>query len=139
MSANEALYHLACPLEPSSNLPLQPLPDNVLAIRTILDKIASIEIPSDPLSPLIHILIAPSTSGLTPSRIEQEKLLQDVVDEALQNGVLVTRVARVWEQEMLQARPSIRLCVSAGLTKKECDKAASTLKNALVKVLGKKR
>lgn len=106
-------------------------------------------IPSDPLSPVIHVHIVPGTlkGSLKHTREEYEKTLQDIVDEAMSNGVLLTRAMKVWHQEMLVKdqknahllHPSIRICVSAGLTKKECEKSANVIKAAVSKVLGKKR
>ena len=71
------------------------------------------------------------------NREELERLLQEVVEECAHNGVLVSRTKRNWEQEMVEQRPSIRICVSSALTKKEIEKAGGVLKSALVKVLGK--
>lgn len=65
--------------------------------------------------------------------------MQEVVEDALSQGVLITRAKRLRGQEMSEARPSIRLAVSAGLTKKESEKAATVVKTAIVKVLGKRR
>lgn len=59
------------------------------------------------------------------------------MDECASNGVLVTRTKRNWEQEMIEQRPSLRICVTSALTKKEMEKAGTVLKNALIKVLGK--
>lgn len=162
VSASESLSLLSVPLnsiEPAH--PLASLPESVRALRSILDTVHSIDIPSHPSSPLIHIQVkpsvvaraAPATStalakNATPSdaaskmvseasRVELERLLQEVVNECGQNGVLVTRTKRNWEQEMIEQRPSLRICVSAGLTKKEIERAGGVLKSALVKVLGK--
>lgn len=69
----------------------------------------------------------------------EEKLLQEVVDDVLAQGILITRAKRLRGQEMSEARPSIRLAISAAFTKKECEKAATAIKTSLVKVLGKRR
>lgn len=153
VSATEALHYLVTPTKASPNdpprLPLASLSDNVQVIRSILDKIPQLDIPSDPLSPVIHLHLTPSAlkGSLKHSREEYEKLLQEIVDEALHNGVLLTRAMKVWSQEMLTRtpnadsllRPSIRICVSAGLSKKECEKSANIVKNAVQKVLSKRR
>jgi serine palmitoyltransferase len=68
------------------------------------------------------------------SRQEQEYLLQGVVDECASQGVLVTRAKYVVDQERDCPKPSIKICVSIGLTKKENEKAASTVKTAIIKV-----
>ena len=69
----------------------------------------------------------------------EERLLQDVVDEALAQGVILSRAKRLRGQEMLNPRPSIRLALTSALTKKETEKAVGIVKAALVKVLGKRR
>lgn len=69
----------------------------------------------------------------------EEKALQDVVDEALAQGVIITRAKRLRGQEMVEARPSIRLALTSALTKKETEKAVGVVKTALVKVLSKRR
>ncbi|KAL8293603.1 hypothetical protein RQP46_000304 [Phenoliferia psychrophenolica] len=145
VASSEALALLCIPptsTDPSH--PLSTLPENVRTLRQILDPIGSIEIPSAAVSPMIHITIKPtsySTAGFTTEspREEQERKLQDVVDSCAENGVLVTRVKRNWDQEMVEHKPSLRICVSSALTKKEIEKAGTVLKAALVKTLGKGR
>ena len=66
-------------------------------------------------------------------------MLQDVVEEVLDQGVMITRAKRLRGQELNDIRPSIRLAISAALTKKECEKAASVIKAAFIKVVGKRR
>lgn len=76
-----------------------------------------------------------------PSAYEYEiedRLLQEVVEECLAQGVLVTRARRPHAHELLVPRPSIKVAVSAALTRKECEKAATVLKVALGKVLGRR-
>lgn len=70
-------------------------------------------------------------------REEQEELLQEIVDLAAENGVLLTTTKRNWSQEMIEHRPSIRICVTSALTKKEVEKAGAVIKSAVQKVLGK--
>jgi serine palmitoyltransferase len=69
----------------------------------------------------------------------EERLLQEVVDDVLAQGILITRAKRLRGQEMSEARPSIRLAISTAFTKKECEKAAAAIKISLVKVLSKRR
>ncbi|GAA5917275.1 hypothetical protein JCM5296_004841 [Sporobolomyces johnsonii] len=68
---------------------------------------------------------------------EQERLLQEIVDVCGENGVLLTTTKRTWAQELVEHRPSIRICVSAALTRKEVEKAGAVIKSAVGKVLGK--
>lgn len=70
---------------------------------------------------------------------EEERLLQQIVEEALAQGVMLTRAKRLHGLEHVEPRPSIRLAVTAALTRKDCEKAAGIIKAALVKVLGKRK
>jgi serine palmitoyltransferase len=142
---------------------LSSLQDNIHTARAILDKADGISVPSHPASPIIHVTLrplSPSTLQLPsfpasppPSRkglssqhdialadIEaEERLLQDVVDEALAQGVMLTRSKYLRGQEVWEARPSIRLAMTSALTRKETEKAVGVVKAALVKVLSKRR
>ena len=69
----------------------------------------------------------------------EERILQDVVEEALSQGVLITRAKRLRGQELIEPRPSIRLAMTSALTKKDTEKALNVVKAALVKILGKRR
>ena len=70
---------------------------------------------------------------------EEERLLQQVVEDCLANGVMITRAKHLRGQELFEPRPSIRIAVTAALTKKDCEKAAAVIKSSLVKVLGRRR
>ena len=143
---------------------LSTLQENVRTVRSILDRLDCITIPSHHASPIIHIQVRlVSASSLLPTAIPtsaskpsnptsilprnpqafdidtEERLLQEVVDDVLAQGILITRAKRLRGQEMSEARPSIRLAISSAFTKKECEKAATTIKSSLVKVLGKRR
>lgn len=145
---------------------LSTLQDNVRAVRSILEKVDCIHIPSHPVSAIIHLQVRlPSPTHLTPqtplspsispklssplsasSRESvqfdfelEEKLLQDVVDDALAQGVMVTRAKRLRGQELQEIRPSIRLALTAALSRKDCEKAASVIKASFVKIVGKRR
>ena len=127
---------------------LSTLQENIRAIRTILERVDCITIPSHAASPIIHIYLrmqaptlAATATKSTPSFdiAVEERLLQDVVDEALAQGVWVTRARRLRGQEIVEARPSIRLAVTAALSRKECERAAGVVKAAAVKVLTKRK
>lgn len=148
------------------------LQDNIRVIRSILDKVDCIMIPSHPASPIIHIQVKPlPTTSLAPPPVdsrkpvvagkgnpaksnpssvqpynspvfniqEEERLLQQVVEEALAQGVMITRAKRLHGQELNEPRPSIRLAVTAALSKKDCERSATTIKTVLIKVLGKRK
>lgn len=76
----------------------------------------------------------------------QLALLQSILDEALESGHVMLSLrkklpsikAEVLERGVL-ARPSIRIAVTAGLSRKEVEKAGQAIKAACGKVLGKRR
>lgn len=142
---------------------LSTLQENIRAVRAVLDRADCITIPSHPASATIHLQIrwptlqlpmhSTSSSPSKPSNphsakprdppqfnIElEERLLQDIVDEALAQGVLITRAKRLHGQELVEVRPSIRLAITSALSRKDCEKAASVVKAAFAKVIGKRR
>ncbi|KAG6837531.1 hypothetical protein H0H93_007712 [Arthromyces matolae] len=145
---------------------LTTLQENVRAAHAVLDRVDCITVPSHPASPIIHINIRSPSSSLHPSSASlplspkpsnpssplprdashwdwdietEERALQEVVEECLAQGVLITRAKRLRGQETVEARPSIRLAMTSALTKKETEKAVTVVKNALVKVLTRRR
>ncbi|KAJ8072793.1 serine palmitoyltransferase component [Marasmius tenuissimus] len=142
---------------------LDALHENVRAARSILDRLENITIPSHPASPIIHIQLRNSASALSvpvakpgshkPSNptsamprdppqfdiLTEEKILQDIVEEALAQGVMITKAKRVRGMEITEARPSIRLAMTSALSKKETEKAVGVVKAAIVKVLARRR
>lgn len=104
-----------------------------------------------PTSPLTHrhnTHVAPSNPTMLASAKNavvgtdwalEDKVLQEVVDEALAQGVMITRAKRLRGQESLEPRASIKVVATAALTKKESEKAAGVVKAALTKVLGRRR
>ena len=136
---------------------LSTLQENVRAIRAVLDRIDTVTIPSHAASPIIHIQLRSATPSLsasvkpvnpaTPAPRDalsfdvagEERLLQDIVDETLAQGVWTTRARRLRGQELVEARPSIRLAVTAALSRKECERAAGVIKAAVAKVIVKRK
>ena len=70
---------------------------------------------------------------------EEERLLQQVVEDCLNQGVMITRAKHLRGQELVEPRPSICLAVTAELSKKACEKAAGVIKSSLVKTLAKRQ
>ncbi|KAI0033028.1 serine palmitoyltransferase [Vararia minispora EC-137] len=147
---------------------LSTLRGNIAAVRAILDRVDVLDIPSHPASPIIHLHVrttpTPTTNGLLdPSSAatistgksnplsvhprepptfdiaREERLLQELVDECLAQGVWITRAKRLRGQELVEARPSVRLAVSAALSRKDCERAAQVVRAAAGKVLGRRR
>lgn len=100
----------------------------------------------DNAAPFFHIRAKPAflESRLLDNEAElardnEEYLLQDLVDECAYQCVLVTRAKYVIDQERACPRPSIKISVTIGLTKKENEKAAGVVKYAIIKVFSKWR
>ena len=66
-------------------------------------------------------------------------MLQDIVDEVLAQGMWITRARHLRGQELVEVRPSIRLAVTATLSRKECERAAAVIKAAVTKVMAKRK
>jgi serine palmitoyltransferase len=137
---------------------LSTLQENVRAIRAVLDRIDLLTIPSHAASPIIHIHLRTATPSLSVAAPKapnpataasrdapsfdiagEERVLQDIVDEVLAQGVWITRARRLRGQELVESRPSIRLAVTAALSRKECERAAGVIKAAVTKVLTKRK
>lgn len=69
----------------------------------------------------------------------EERILQEIVDEALSQGVLITRAKRLRGQEIVEPRPEIKIAMTNALTRKEVEKTANVIKNAVAKVLNKRK
>ncbi|KAF8271056.1 serine palmitoyltransferase [Lactarius quietus] len=136
---------------------LSTLQENVRAIRAVLDRVEAIMIPSHAASPIIHIHLRSGTPSLPATAkasnpaipaprdapsfdiAGEERVLQDIVEEVLAQGVWITRARRLRGQELIETRPSIRLAVTSALSRKECERAAGVIKSAVTKVLAKRK
>ncbi|KAH9018644.1 serine palmitoyltransferase [Lactarius pseudohatsudake] len=130
--------------------------DPVRAIRAVLDRVEAITIiPSHAASPIIHIHLrsAPTLSASTSASakllnpatpaprdapsfdiVGEGRLLQYIVDEVLAQGVWISRARRLRGRELVETRPSIRLAVTAALSRKDCERAAGVFKATVMKV-----
>ena len=75
---------------------------------------------------------------------DQQVLLQEVVDECLAQGVLITRTKHLapggtGKGEVYTPRPAVKVAVTIGLSRKETEKAGVTIRHAVTKVLTRKR
>ncbi|CDR87314.1 related to LCB1-serine C-palmitoyltransferase subunit [Sporisorium scitamineum] len=76
---------------------------------------------------------------------EQMRLLQAIVEDALEHGIFISRMKRLPSinpkvlEVAPESRPNIRVAVSTAFAKKEMEKAANVIKASAVKVLGKRR
>ena len=69
----------------------------------------------------------------------EERAPQAIVEEVLAQGVWITRARRLRGQELVELRPSNRHAVTAALSRKECKRAATVIKVAVMKVLAKRK
>lgn len=93
-------------------------------------------------NPIMILVIKPDVVATKKLSIEdQQFLLQDVVDECLTNGVLITRLKTLKDNlEPTQTiQPALKVCVTTGLTKKEVEKAGTIIRHAITKVLSKRK
>ncbi|KAJ1913506.1 serine palmitoyltransferase component [Mycoemilia scoparia] len=122
---------------------LAPLRRNTKLMHEQLSKISGINVEGHQESPIIHVSISPTALTKRKSngewtRGDVENALQDLVDEALKNGVLLTRAQYVDDHEHLLPNPSIRICVSAQHSEKDIAKCAKVISNAVQRVTKKK-
>jgi len=95
-----------------------------------LASISGMEVTSIPQIPVLHFRLAKPYA----ERLTTEKVLQNIVDEALANGVLLTR-AKYSRDEKFMPPPSIRICVSCIHTPEQLNNAVDVIKKACAKVL----
>jgi serine palmitoyltransferase len=162
VASSTAIQHLIS--QPSI---LSTLQENIRALRSILDHVESIYIPSDSNSPLIHIQIrskyekhpetssekhalalsapTPTFDGHDLDVQEQTRLLQAIVDDSLEHGIFLIRHKKLTSinpkvlETSKESRPSIRIAVSAAFNKKEMEKAGNVIKSSVVRLIGKRR
>ncbi|KAF5382843.1 hypothetical protein D9757_007320 [Collybiopsis confluens] len=107
---------------------LSKLQENIRAAHSLLHpSSAVVSKPSNPASPL------PRDAPVFDIA-KEERLLQEVVEEAMTQGVMITKAKRVRGLELTEARPSLRLAMSSALSKADTEKAI----NVLIKILKRK-
>ncbi|KAB5587923.1 Serine C-palmitoyltransferase [Ceratobasidium theobromae] len=159
VAASEAISVLT-----STPSALAALHENARLMRSTLERCAEhIDITSHPASPIIHLTLKSSQPSLLPSTAEslaavksnpqsqalpnppvfdiasEEATLQQIVDECLAQGVLVSRARRLRGQEGVEPRPCMRVVCSAALGRKDVERAAGIVKGAIGKVCARRR
>ncbi|KAK2763683.1 serine palmitoyltransferase component [Emmonsiellopsis sp. PD_33] len=100
---------------------------------------------SAPENPVLYLALKPQVVAARKlSFEEQDAIFQDVVDEALANGVLITRLKSIEDNVVPKkiatpAPPALKVCMTTGLTKKEVEKAGTIIRHAITKVMRQKR
>ncbi|MCJ1381903.1 serine palmitoyltransferase component [Xylographa soralifera] len=92
-------------------------------------------------NPMMLLVLKPEVvSQKRLSLADQEMLLQDVVDECLTNGILITRLksmprASNAKEAHWEPQPALKVCVTTGLSRKEIERAGITIRHAITKVV----
>lgn len=127
---------------------LSQVKENVKTMWTQLDPRSDwVRCTSSVENPIMLLALKPEViASKRLSVADQEQLLQDVVDECLANGVLITRVKSMprpinatakdigWELQ-----PALKVCITSGLSKKEVERAGVTIRHAITKVVSRRR
>ncbi|EHA48524.1 hypothetical protein MCOR27_006488 [Pyricularia oryzae] len=72
---------------------------------------------------------------------DQNRLLQECVDESLANGVWITRLKiqpvlnTIGPKENITIQPALKVCVTSGLSRKDIERAGTTIRHAITKVM----
>ncbi|TPX18133.1 uncharacterized protein E0L32_002642 [Thyridium curvatum] len=100
---------------------------------------------SAPENPIMLLVLKPEVvQARRLSAEDQERLLQDCVDEALANGVLITRLklapvaSSINPKDSWRPQPALKVCITSGLSKKDIEKAGVTIRHAITKVMTRK-
>ncbi|AEO68100.1 4161cc7a-3628-4130-8e58-3e9366751364 [Thermothielavioides terrestris] len=126
---------------------LQQCRENIRLMRAQLDPRSDwVTCTSAPENPVMILVLKPEVVKARRLSIEdQERLLQECVDEALANGVLITKLkcAPVSNHTSIKdgvwtVTPALKVCVSSGLSKKDVEKAGVTIRHAVTKVMTRK-
>jgi len=110
---------------------LRLLEENVALFHTLLSGLEGLVVTSAANTAVIHLRLIKSSGD----RYTDEFLLQNVVDQGLQSGIMLTRAKYVHSKEAFAPPPSIRLMVSAANTKNQLIEAASVIKSTASKMM----
>jgi serine palmitoyltransferase len=120
---------------------LTALRENIKAFRNQMDRCEYVECTSSLDNPVCMFIL--KRDGLE-GRIfgNEEKILMDIVDEALANSVMISRVKHIYETQGTKpfgwrCVPSFKACITIGHTKKEVEKAGSVVRQAVGKVMAR--
>ncbi|RMD40882.1 hypothetical protein DV735_g4220, partial [Chaetothyriales sp. CBS 134920] len=101
---------------------------------------------SAPENPIMLVVLKPEViSSRRLTVVDQQHLLQDIVDECLAQGILITRVkslspdASGSKVSVFSQQPALKICLTIGLSKKEIEKAGTTIRHAITKIMTRKR
>lgn len=121
--------------------------ENIKAMRAQLDPRSDwVTCTSAAENPIMLLVLKPDVIASRKLSVEdQERVLMECVDEALANGVMITRLKiRPLENAIRDkkstwaAQPALKVCITTGLSKKDIEKAGTTIRHAVTKVMTRK-
>ncbi|KAF3916607.1 hypothetical protein ABW20_dc0103619 [Dactylellina cionopaga] len=124
---------------------ITPLRENIKTFHAVLTKTDMLTITSSVINPIVSFTLNAKKEMLPE---DQDRMAQDVVDECLANGVMIARVKRIAAPQGMSKGPkwfgwnptvAIKVFVSTGFSKKDCEKAGGVIRSAVTKVVGRKR
>ena len=121
--------------------------ENIRLLRAQLDPRSDwVVCTSAPENPIMLLVLKPEVvNARRLTNEDQERLLQECVEESLANGVLITRL-KGWpittntglKDGNFSVSPALKVCVTSGLSKKDVEKAGTTIRHAITRVMTKK-
>ncbi|OTA99316.1 hypothetical protein M426DRAFT_325237 [Hypoxylon sp. CI-4A] len=119
--------------------------ENIRAMKAQLDPRSDwVQCTSDPENPVMLLVFKPEVvESRRLSNDDQERLFLDIADEALANGVLVTRlkssplIGSIGTKD-ITLKPALKVCITSGLSKREIEKAGVTIRHAITKIMTRK-
>ncbi|EGP84003.1 serine palmitoyl CoA transferase subunit LcbA [Zymoseptoria tritici IPO323] len=125
---------------------IRTLQERITVLRLQLQESAWVYCTSAPDNPVIHLVLKKEhVRKRCLTRLEQELLLQECVDECLvSHSILVTRLKTMPIMDGLHPRdvakeyqpdPAIKVCATTGLSKKETSKAGTAIRQAITTVM----
>ncbi|KAH7122871.1 pyridoxal phosphate-dependent transferase [Dactylonectria macrodidyma] len=121
--------------------------ENIKAMKAQLDPRSDwVVCTSSPENPIMLLELKPDVIKARKLELEdQERILLDCVEEALTNGVMITRTKTRPYAHVIKpkdgtwfAQPSLRICITSALSKKDVEKAGVTIRHAITKVMTRK-
>ncbi|KAK4111660.1 PLP-dependent transferase [Canariomyces notabilis] len=126
---------------------LQQCRENIRLMRAQLDPRSDwVMCTSAPENPIMILVLKPEVIKARRLSVEdQDRLMQECVDEALANGVLISRlkgnsitIHTSLKDGTWAVQPALKVCVTTGLSKKDIEKAGVTIRHAITKVMTRK-
>ncbi|KAL8656584.1 MAG: hypothetical protein Q9210_000122 [Variospora velana] len=98
-------------------------------------------------NPIMILVLKPEVVASRKLNVsDQEQLLQEMVEEALANSVMMTRLKstprgiNVTGKEVgWELQPALKVCITSGLTRKEIERTGTVIRHAITKVMKARR